>query len=255
LRGEIYLTGEEKYRQNACLLARAAEGDSEAEAELLELNMGLVRSIALRFRGRGIETEDLIQIGSIGLIKAVRSFDGSRGCVFSTYAVPMVMGEIRRTLRDDGLIKVSRTQKRLGAELLGARTRIMNEEGRDPGITELATVCGVSVEEAAMALDAMSPITSLSDYIYGEEEGAVLEDTLADADSAEATERLLDRMALQRAISKMPSDWQRIVALRYFRNKTQQEVADVMGLSQVKISREEKKIVAFLQKEMNSSLK
>ena len=244
MRGEIYLTGEEKYRQNACLLARAAEGDSEAEAELLELNMGLVRSIALRFRGRGIETEDLIQIGSIGLIKAVRSFDGSRGCVFSTYAVPMVMGEIRRTLRDDGLIKVSRTQKRLGAELLGARTRIMNEEGRDPGITELATVCGVSVEEAAMALDATSPVSSLSETV-GEGEGMTLESRLPDPDNE--IERVRDRVALSQAIAKLPEMWQKILLMRYFRNMTQQQTANELGLSQVKVSREEKKIVEFLR--------
>ena len=241
------MTGEEKYRQNAYLLKRAAEGDTEAEAELLELNMGLVRSIALRFRGRGIETEDLIQIGTIGLIKAVRSFDESRGCVFSTYAVPMVMGEIRRTLRDDGLIKVSRTQKRLGAELLGARTRIMNEEGRDPGITELAAVCGVSVEEAAMALDATSPVSSLSETV-GEGEGMTLESRLPDPDNE--IERVRDRVALSQAIAKLPEMWQKILLMRYFRNMTQQQTANELGLSQVKVSREEKKIVEFLRAEL-----
>ncbi|MBQ8388236.1 MAG: sigma-70 family RNA polymerase sigma factor [Clostridia bacterium] len=209
--------------------------------------MGLVRSIALRFRGRGIETEDLIQIGTIGLIKAVRSFDESRGCVFSTYAVPMVMGEIRRTLRDDGLIKVSRTQKRLGAELLGARTRIMNEEGRDPGITELAAVCGVSVEEAAMALDATSPVSSLSETV-GEGEGMTLESRLPDPDNE--IERVRDRVALSQAIAKLPEMWQKILLMRYFRNMTQQQTANELGLSQVKVSREEKKIVEFLRAEL-----
>jgi RNA polymerase sporulation-specific sigma factor len=230
----------------------AAEAASE---ELIKLNRGLVRSIALRFRERGMELDDLMQIGTIGLFKAIRSFDLERGTCFSTYAVPMIFGEIRRALRDEGPIKVGRYYKKLGIELMKAKNAIAEREGREAHIRELAEEVGVSVEEAAMALDAMSPITSLSDYIYGEDEGAVLEDTLADTDSTEATEHLLDRMALQRAISKMPSDWQRIVALRYFRNKTQQQVADSMGLSQVKISREEKKIVAFLQKEMNSSLK
>ena len=247
------------FEVNRELIEIAQGGDvaaSEAAAEeLIKLNRGLVRSIALRFRERGMELDDLMQIGTIGLFKAIRSFDLERGTCFSTYAVPMIFGEIRRALRDEGPIKVGRYYKKLGIELMKAKNAIAEREGREAHIRELAETVGVSVEEAAMALDAMSPITSLSDYIYGEEEGAVLEDTLADADSAEATERLLDRMALQSAISKMPSDWQRIVALRYFRNKTQQEVADVMGLSQVKISREEKKIVAFLQKEMNSSLK
>ena len=247
------------FEVNRELIEIAQGGDvaaSEAASEeLIKLNRGLVRSIALRFRERGMELDDLMQIGTIGLFKAIRSFDLERGTCFSTYAVPMIFGEIRRALRDEGPIKVGRYYKKLGIELMKAKNAIAEREGREAHIRELAEAVGVSVEEAAMALDAMSPITSLSDYIYGEEEGAVLEDTLADADSAEATERLLDRMALQRAISKMPSDWQRIVALRYFRNKTQQQVADSMGLSQVKISREEKKIVAFLQKEMNSSLK
>ena len=247
------------FEVNRELIEIAQGGDvaaSEAASEeLIKLNRGLVRSIALRFRERGMELDDLMQIGTIGLFKAIRSFDLERGTCFSTYAVPMIFGEIRRALRDEGPIKVGRYYKKLGIELMKAKNAIAEREGREAHIRELAEPVGVSVEEAAMALDAMSPITSLSDYIYGEEEGAVLEDTLADADSAEATERLLDRMALQRAISKMPSDWQRIVALRYFRNKTQQQVADSMGLSQVKISREEKKIVAFLQKEMNSSLK
>lgn len=241
-------------------LIEIAQGEDRAASEaaseeLIKLNRGLVRSIALRFRERGMELDDLMQIGTIGLFKAIRSFDLERGTCFSTYAVPMIFGEIRRALRDEGPIKVGRYYKKLGIELMKAKNAIAEREGREAHIRELAEVVGVSVEEAAMALDAMSPITSLSDYIYGEDDGAVLEDTLADADSTEATERLLDRMALQRAISKMPSDWQRIVALRYFRNKTQQQVADSMGLSQVKISREEKKIVAFLQKEMNSSLK
>lgn len=238
-------------------LIEIAQGEdraaSEAAAEeLIKLNRGLVRSIALRFRERGMELDDLMQIGTIGLFKAIRSFDLERGTCFSTYAVPMIFGEIRRALRDEGPIKVGRYYKKLGIELMKAKNAIAEREGREAHIRELAEVVGVSVEEAAMALDAMSPVTSLSDYIYGEDDGAVLEDTFADTDSTEATERLLDRMALQRAISKMPSDWQRIVALRYFRNKTQQQVADSMGLSQVKISREEKKIVAFLQKEMNS---
>ena len=241
-------------------LIEIAQGDDTVAAdiaseELIKLNRGLVRSIALRFRERGMELDDLMQIGTIGLLKAIRSFDLERGTCFSTYAVPMIFGEIRRALRDEGPIKVGRYYKKLGIELMKAKNAISEKEGREAHVRELAESVGVSVEEAAMALDAMAPITSLSDYIYGEDEGAVLEDTLADTDSRDATERLLDRMALRDAISKMPSDWQRIVALRYFRNKTQQQVADSMGLSQVKVSREEKKIVAFLQKEMKASLK
>ena len=234
----------EKYRQNTALLT---EGGEEAEAELLRLNSGLIRSIAYRFRGRGIELEDLIQIGTIGFIKAARSFDSSRGCAFSTYAVPMIMGEIRKTLRDDGLIKVSRQQKKLGADLLGARTRIMNEEGREAGIVELAQICGVSPEEAAMAIESVSPVSSLSETV-GEGEGMTLESRLPDPENE--IERVNDRLALSQAISKLPEIKRKIVLLRYFRNLTQQQTAAELGLSQVKVSREEKKIVEFLREEL-----
>lgn len=242
-----------RYEINRTLieLAQAGGADGEEAAEkIVLLNRGLVRSIALRFRERGVELEDLIQIGTIGLIKAVRSFDLERGTRFSTYAVPMIFGEIRRALRDEGPIQVSRNCKRLGIELMRAKNRICEEEGREPGVRELAAAVGVSIEDAAMALDSMSPVISLSELICGEEDGMSLEDTLADRDSLEANERLFENLALKEAISKMPPEWQRIVALRYYRNKTQEEVGRALGLSQVKVSREEKKIVAFLQERM-----
>lgn len=234
------------------MLSRGADPEvaAMADEELLELNKGLVRSIAMRFRERGMELDDLMQIGTIGLIKAIRSFDLERGTCFSTYAVPMIFGEIRRALRDEGPIKVGRYYKKLGIELMRARNVILNNEGREPHIRELAEAVGVSPEEAAAALDAMVPPSSLSDMVYGEEDGTALEDVLADTDSLDENKAFFDRLALREAISKMPEQWQRIVLLRYFRNKTQQQVADALGLSQVKVSREEKKIVAFLQNEM-----
>ena len=204
----------------------------------------------MRFRERGMDMEDLMQIGTIGLLKAIRSFDLERGTCFSTYAVPMIFGEIRRALRDEGPVKVGRYYKKLGLDLMRAKNEIIGKEGREPHVRELAEIVGVSPEEAAMAIDAMSPPTSLSDLVYGDDDGAVLEDRLADPDSLEENKRFLDRMALREAIEKMPQEWQKIILLRYFRNKTQQQVADCLGLSQVKVSREEKKIVAFLQKEM-----
>ena len=233
-------------------IAQSGENDEAMRAteELISTNKGLVRSIVARFKDRGIETEDLIQIGTIGLIKAIRSFDLERGTCFSTYAVPMIFGEIRRALRDEGPIKVGRHYKKLGIELMRARNRILSDEGREPHVRELAQIVGVSAEEAAMAIDAMSPPTSLSDLAYGDDSDTVLEDTIADEDSLEANSRFFDRMALRQAIEKMPLQWQKIILLRYFRNKTQQQVADALGLSQVKVSREEKKIVAFLQNEM-----
>lgn len=223
---------------------------SMATEKLVISNQGLVRNIAMRFRDRGVDFDDLMQIGTIGLLKAIRSFDLERGTCFSTYAVPMIFGEIRRTLRDEGPIKVGRYYKKLGIDLMRARNEIINNQGREPHVRELAQLVGVSAEEAAMALDAMTPPTSLSDLLYGEDDGTVLEDTLADVDSLDENSRFFERMALKEAIEKMSEQWQKILLLRYFRNKTQQEVADILGLSQVKVSREEKKIVAFLQKEL-----
>ena len=228
-------TSDEKYGKNALLIQRAQAGDRDAEAEIVEANSGLVRSLAVRFRGRGIELEDLIQIGTIGLIKAARSFDSDRGFAFSTYAVPLIVGEIKRCLRDDGLIRVGRQQKKLGMELLGARTRIMNEQGRDPTIGELASLYSIS------------PVYSLSEG--GDAEGAMsLESRLPDPEND--IEKTRDRVALGQAIDRLSELHRRIVLLRYFRNMTQQQTADELGLSQVKVSREEKRILEFLKSEL-----
>ena len=247
-------TTEGKYEVNRSLIEIAQSGTEEAEGateQIVVLNRGLVRSIALRFRERGMDLEDLIQIGTIGLIKAIRSFDLERGTQFSTYAVPMIFGEIRRALRDEGPIQVGRYYKKLGMDLMRAKNAICESEGREPSVRELAAAVGVTLEDAALALDAMSPIASLSELVYGDDDGTELEDTLADVDSLEANERLFENLALKEAISAMPKDWQRIVALRFYRNKTQQEVGRALGLSQVKVSREEKKIVAFLKDRMS----
>lgn len=237
----------EKYSGNALLLERAAQGDEHATEELIKLNAGLVRSIALRFRDRGTETEDLIQIGTIGMLRAIRSFDPSRGTVFSTYAVPLIIGEIRRHLRDDGLIKVSRQYKRAAVQLMNLKNRIMMEEGREASLRELAEGCGMSMSEAAVALDSVSPVASLSEKVYGDE-GTTLENVIPSEDAE--IQRLGDNLALSQAISRMPVLWQKIVLLRYYRDMTQQQTANTLGLSQVKISREEKKIFDFLRREL-----
>ena len=238
------------YSDNVRLVGLAKEGDEEALALLVENNTGLVKSIAVRFLDRGVELDDLMQIGTIGVIKAVRNFDLSRDVRFSTYAVPLIFGEIRRHIRDEGPIKIGRYYKRLGSRLLNERTRIMAEEGREARIGELAELCGVPAEEAAVALDAVSPIVSLSDNAYNDEEGAEIGDTIADEESLSETERLFDRLALREAISKMPDMWREIVALRFYRDMTQQQTANILGVTQVKISREEKKLIAFLREKM-----
>lgn len=238
------------YERNQELLRRAGEGDSEAEAALVEENLGLVRKVARRFLDRGTEYEDLVQIGTIGMIKAIRSFSIERGTVFSTYAVPLIIGEIRRHLRDEGPIKVSRIYKKQGLMLMCEKNRIAAEEGREAGVAELAARCGVSIEEAAVSLDAMTPVNSLSDFVYGEDT-VTYEGVLADEESERESERICDRVALAQCIHRLPDLWQKIVLMRYFRNMTQQETANALGLTQVKISREEKKLLAALREELS----
>ena len=247
--------GKCNFDNNRELLAQAQCEDEEcamlATERLLEANRGLLRSIAVRFKDRGVDLEDLMQIGTIGMIKAIRSFDLDRGTSFSTYAVPLVFGEIRKHMRDEGPIKIGRYYRKLGASLMNARNSILAQEGREAHIEELASLCGVSAADAAMALEAISPVLSLSDRAFsGDEDGVELGATIPDSEGEEELERLRDRIALGEAISQMPDMWQRIVLLRYYRNMTQQQTADRLGLSQVKVSREEKKIVEFLRAKM-----
>ena len=225
------------------LLRYAENGGRECEERLIELNMGLVTSVSMRFRGRGADPEDLIQIGSIGLLKAIRSFDPSRGFAFSTYAVPLIIGEIRRFLRDDGLVKVGRGLKRTGALLMKEREAYLAQHGEEPRLDHLAERVGISPEEAAVALDAASPVRSLTEPI-GEDDFA-LEDVIQDRE--DEIGKMLERMALAEVIGKLPPLWRRIITLRYFRECSQQQTADALGLTQVKISREEKKICAELR--------
>ena len=231
------------YEETMAYLARYAQGDSSVEERLMELNSGLVNGIAHRFKGRGTDFEDLVQIGSIGLLKAIRSFDLSRGFAFSTYAVPLIIGEIRRFLRDDGVIKVSRIQKRTGAALMHAREEYIAVHGEEPRLDELAQMVGISPEEAAAALDSTSPVRSLSEVI-GEDDFS-LEDVLPSTD--DTLGRMLEKVALQETIRTLPPLWRKIILLRYYRDYSQQQTADALGLTQVKISREEKKIFSELR--------
>lgn len=239
---------------NRLLIEQAQNADgAECEAATEKLicdNMGLVRHIALKFCGRGCEYEDLVQIGTIGMLKAIRSFDLERRTAFSTYAVPLIVGEIRRHLRDDGPIKVGRAIKKLGANLMREQSKIIAETGKEPHISELAERCGVSPEEAAAALDAISPVASLSESRGDDGEGFSLYDRIPDSDGLLEIEHARDRIALAQAIRLLPPLWRQIVVLRYFKDMTQQKTAQALGLTQVKVSREEKKIVEFLRTEL-----
>ncbi len=229
--------------ENMKLLKALAEGDESVVSTLMEQNMGLVTGLAYRFRGRGTDIEDLVQIGSIGMLKAIRSFDLSRGTAFSTYAVPLIVGEIRKYLRDDGPVKVSRTQKRAGAMLLHEREVYIREHGREPRIDELAEACGISSAEAAAALESTAPVHSLSEIIAGDD--MALESVIPSPD--DSLGRTVEYIALSEAIKTLDPLWRQIIVLRYFKEYSQQQTADALGLSQVKISREEKKIFAKLR--------
>ncbi|MBE6680223.1 MAG: sigma-70 family RNA polymerase sigma factor [Ruminococcaceae bacterium] len=238
-----------KFSDNIELIKRSQNGDNSAMEELVKNNAGLVQSIAVKFSGRGVDFEDLVQIGNIGMLKAIRSFDLERGVVFSTYAVPLIFGEIRRFLRDDGLIKICRPQKKLGAMLMRAKENYISEKGTSPRIEEIAKICGVSPEEAASALCAVSPTVSLSEPLFGDEDNFTLENTLFVQDESD---KMLERLSLGEALAKLPELWQKIVVFRYYRDLSQQSTAELLGLSQVKISREEKKLIEFLRKQMSS---
>ncbi len=235
------------YDENLTLLRAYREGDSEAGEKLAMLNAPLVYSIAGRFSGRGADMSDLIESGNIGLVKAMKTFDFSHGCVFSTYAVPLIFGEIRRFLRDDGIIKVSREEKRLSALLCAERERRL-QTGEDADIASIAAAVGISVQDASSVLFASSPVRSLDEAAYDDEDGVTLGSIICDED---AEMRQFDRFALRMAIEKLSEDHRRLIILRYFRDLSQTETAKILGLTQVKVSREEKKIMEILRGELS----
>lgn len=224
---------------NAFLLEKASMGDEAAAEMLIKENLGLVRSIAKRFTGRGQELEDLIQIGSIGMLKAIRGYDKSFGTAFSTYAFPLITGEIRRFLRDDGLIKVSRETKKNGSILLKAREQYMSEHGKEPGMSELCALCGIDEEAAVYALSACSPALSLQDKITDESDTEFSEFICTNDEIT----LLTDKIALREALKSLPEEERTLINLRYFKGLTQSETAKILGITQVKVSRTEKKII------------
>lgn len=234
------------FDKNAVLLERAAEGDESATELLVKENLGLVKSIALRFVGRGQELEDLIQIGSIGMLKAIRGYDKTFGTAFSTYAVPLITGEIKRFLRDDGLIKVSRETKKNGYILQRARQDYIAKNGNEPSLSVLSAITGISEEKAVYALEASSPAVSLQDKISVESDTEMGELIAADDEIAVLT----DKIALREAVMQLDTQEQILINLRYFKGLTQAETARILGITQVKVSRTEKKIITKLAKQI-----
>ncbi len=224
------------------LLLRAQAGDRTAAEQLLEENTGLIWSIVRRYFGRGVDSDDLFQLGCLGFLKAVSGFDVDYGTRFSTYAVPKISGEIRRFLRDDGAVKVSRGLKERSQHIRSARTALEQRLGREPRLSELVRETGLSPEEIAAAETAMSPPESLQRQ--SGEEGFSLEKVLGDYAQEE---RLLESVSLKQALDRLPEREAQVIALRYFHGLTQDACARLLGISQVQVSRLERRAMQALR--------
>ena len=224
------------------LIRLAQQGDQEAGDMLVRENSGLIWSVAKRFTGRGTEVEDLYQLGCLGFIKAVNGFDLEFGTQFSTYAVPKIAGEIRRFLRDDGAVKVSRTLKEQAATIKTVRNHLASALGREPTLSEISRQSGLSPEEIATAENATAGVESIHREMG--EDGFSLEDILSDT---QTEEKLMDQISLEQAINKLSEREALVVKLRYYHDLTQDRVSKVLGVSQVQISRIEKKALQNLR--------
>lgn len=234
------------------LIKKSHEGDEEAREQLVKENTGLVWCVAKRFYGRGVEPEDLFQIGCIGLIKAIDKFDLNYEVKLSTYAVPMISGEIKRFLRDDGLIKVSRSLKELAYKAYLEKEEFQRKWGREPGIAELAECLGVEKEELAMAIESGGEVESLHKPIYQKDGSEIpLMDKLAEEEKKE--DKILDKLLVRQLLGDLEGTERRLLYLRYFADKTQTEIGAELGISQVQVSRLEKKILKSLREKIHSS--
>lgn len=224
------------------LIVKAQTGDNSAMEILVEENAGLIWAVTRRFMGRGTELDDLYQLGCLGFLKAVEGFDTAYGTQFSTYAVPKISGEIRRFLRDDGAVKVSRSLKEQASAIRTVRSQLTLALGREPTIAEISRQTGLSTEEIALAETAVSATESIQRECG--EEGFSLENILSDTDSEE---KMVEKIALRQAIGELGEREQLVIRLRYFHGLTQERVAKVLEVSQVQVSRIEKKAIAHLR--------
>lgn len=231
--------------QQEALLLKSKAGDREAEEVLVQSNVGLIWSVARRYFGRGVDPDDLYQLGCLGFLKAIEGFDPEFGTQFSTYAVPKIAGEIRRFLRDDGTVKVSRSLKERSAHIKLLRQQLTAQLGREPTLSELSAESGLQAEEIAVAETATSATESIQKP--SGEDGFTLEDVLTDG---EMEDTIVEKIALQEAIARLSEREQMVIKLRFFHAMTQDKTAKILGVSQVQISRIEKKALAALRKTM-----
>ena len=230
------------------LFIRAQKGDKEAKEQLFKDNMGLVHHVIKRYVNRvGIETEDLFQIGAMGLVKAIEKFDIDYGVYFSTYAVPLIVGEIRRFLRDDGIIKIGRSVKENGKRIDWIRDAFWKKMGREPTLSELAEDSGIAVEDIITALEACREVESIYKTVYASDGNEML---LVDMLGKEGeSDEIVNRLLLEKLLSALDEREKNLIQLRYFENKTQMQVAGDLGMSQVQVSRLEKKVLLRLRQE------
>ena len=234
------------YENNVENIIKAKEGNQEAMTKLVENNSGLIWSIVRRFKDRGYELEDLYQIGSLGFIKSIRRFDTNFEVQLSTYAVPYILGEIKRFIRDDGPIKVSRSTKELCVKIREIQKEYLNKKGVEIKLDEISKILKISKEEIAVALDSMNCVDSIYDVNYKDEnEGKILDKIPANIDNEK---NLVDKIVLKDAINKLNERDKKIILLRYFRGNTQCQVAKTLGISQVQVSRIEKKVLSDMKK-------
>ncbi|MBS4956678.1 MAG: RNA polymerase sporulation sigma factor SigF [Clostridium sp.] len=238
------------YEDNSELLPLAKAGEAEAMNRLIEANLPLVTSISRKFINRGYDYEDIYQIGCMGLVKAINNFDDKYNVKFSTYAVPMIIGEIKRFLRDDGIIKVSRNVKSLAKKLHFDKEALTKKLNRDPSIEELAEFSGIDKEEILFALESSASMQYLYEVIHQDDGAPVL---LIDKLSENAAEdkNLTEKIALKEALNNLDVKSRQIIVLRYFKDKTQIQVAKMLGISQVQVSRIEKKVLLEMRKQLD----
>lgn len=232
------------------LINRAHQGDKLARDKILIENTGLIWSIVRRFLNRGHEGEDLFQIGCIGMLKAIDRFDTEFDVAFSTYAVPMIAGEIRRFIRDDGIVKISRKIKENQMKIMHQREIYINEKKKEPTIEELEKVCDLTKEEIVMAIDASRNVESIDKEMYSKDSAYTLMDLAEDDTNIEET--VLNKIMVQQLMDMLESKERKIINLRYFKNKTQSQVAKEMGMTQVQVSRLEKKILNSMRNEKST---
>jgi RNA polymerase sporulation-specific sigma factor len=247
---EEILKRDYNYDDNVELIRMARGGDKNALDKLIQLNLPLVSAVSKKFLNRGYEYEDIFQIGSMGLVKAVNNFDPNFNVKFSTYAVPMIMGEIKRFIRDDGIIKVSRSVKNVARKLHYDKEALTKKLDRDPTIEELSAYSGISTEDIVFAVESANGLQYLYDTIHQDDGSPVL---LIDklSENAEEDTEIVDKIALKEALTNLDTKSRQIIMLRYFKDKTQVQVAKMLGISQVQVSRIEKKVLKIMKERLS----